>query len=318
MRSPRQSRFPHLALLSLIPLVMALVACGATTSIVGSTATATKVAPTATPPPPSASMLQVVAAQHFADSKSGGTTAPCANGDPLINGDCGQTVTATCASGDVVLGGGFQVDDPLAFVTSSFPSGATAWTVTAHDEGQDGGSHPVTITAYAECLHANFTAVVSIASSTPNIPNDSNFHEVSVNCPAGSVVTGGGFRGTNSTQEIIPAANGWTVGLGIQQGASTKPSLYALCAGKHLVAASMPMTTANPNLGTGTSLTVSCPAASLLTSGGVHTVSYGNLTNLAANGALTQWLATISALGVVGGPPSTYAVAEYAVCVTVS
>lgn len=263
-------------------------------------------------------MTQVANPQHFADSKSGGSSAPCANGDPLINGDCGVTVSATCASGDVLVSGGYLVDDPLVFVTSSFPSSATAWTVTAHDEGQDGGSHPVTVTAFADCLHANFAAEVSIVSATPSIPNDSNAHEATVNCPAGSMVTGGGFRGTNGTNETVPATNGWTAALAVQIGGSAKPSLYALCASKHLAATSQPKTTQDPIVGTGTSATVSCPSGTLLVGGGGSAIGYGNMTSVAANGTLTQWALQVKALYVVGGPASTYSVADYAVCATVS
>jgi hypothetical protein len=301
---------------------MLFFACDAS-STVGTATSSPTIAPTATAtvtptPAPSASVVQVAHSQHFADSMSGGKKAPCANGEPLINGDCGETVTATCAGGDVLLGGGWAVDDFLAFVTSSYPSSATAWTVTAHDEGQDGGSHAFTITAYAECLHGNFSPGISAVSATPSIPKDSTYHEKTVNCPSGSVVTGGGFRGTNGTGENIPAANGWTAGLGVQLGSSASPSLYALCATAHLSAGSHPKTTSHPVLGKGADLTVGCPAASMLLSGGVQTVGFGNITGLLANGALTQWLAHIKPNGVVGGPPSTYTVTDYAVCVKVS
>lgn len=313
------SRLYRAALLVVIPVVLATLACGSASTVVTTkpTATATAVPPTATPLP-SATVNQVTISQHFADSKSGGTAAPCGNGDPLINGDCGETVTATCASGDVLLGGGWLLDDFLAFVTSSYPASASAWTVTAHDEGQDGGSHPFTITVYAECLHANFDAGVTTVSSTPSIPADSIGHTVTLNCPTGTVPVGGGFRGTAGTDQTIPATGGWTADLSVQQGGSAHPSLYALCAAKHLTASAVPSTTAHPLLGTGADLTVSCPAATLLTSGGVHTIGFGTLTKMQANSAQTQWLVTISRSGVVGGPPSSYTIVDYAVCVTVS
>lgn len=298
-------------------LAILLLACGAGGAV--STVASVPKVPTATfTPAPSASMTQVVNSQHFADSMSGGKSVPCANGDPLINGDCGVTVTATCGSGDVVVSGGYLLDDPLAFVTSSYPSSATAWTVTAHDEGQDGGSHPVTVTAYADCLHANVSVAMVPVVLVPSIPSDGAFHEATVACPAASVVTGGGFRGTNATQETIPATNGWAVSLGVQLGASAKPSIYALCTTQHIVAASHSKATKNPVTGTGTTLTVACPTGTLMVGGGGQTVSYGNVTNLAANGTLTQWVMDVKALGVVGGPPTTYTVTDFAVCVTVS
>lgn len=303
-------------LLAVIPLALALLACSVGASPT-SAPTSTPVAPTATPAP-SASVLRVANSQHFADSKSGGTAPPCANGDPLVNGDCGVTVTASCAGGDVALSGGYTLDDPLAFVTSSYPSGAAAWTITAHDEGQDGGSHPVTVTAYAECLHANFAAGVGAVAATPVVPADSNPHEATVNCPAGTIVTGGGFRGTNGTQESIPAANGWTAALSVQLGGTAKPQLFAVCAKDHLAAGGEPKVTADPLLGAGADLAVSCPAATVLAGGGARTVGFGNISTSAANAALTQWQMHVSANAVVGGPPSTYSVADYAVCVKVN
>jgi hypothetical protein len=266
---------------------------------------------------PRASVVRVVNSQHFADSKSGGTTASCANGDPLINGDCGVTVTVTCASGDMALSGGYMVDDPLAFVTSTYPSSATSWTVTVHDEGQDGGSHPVTVTSYAECLHANSAPGITDVVATPNVPADSNAHEVTAHCPSGAVVTGGGFRGVNGSSESIPAANGWIAALSVQLNGTAKPSLYAVCATTHLVTVDHPRTTADPLLGTSATLTAPCPVASLLVGGGARTVGFGNITTSAANGALTQWQMHVSVNGVAGGPASTYSVADYAVCVKV-
>jgi hypothetical protein len=176
----------------------------------------------------------------------------------------------------------------------------------------------VTVTVYADCLHANFDAGVSAASSTPSIPNDSNYHQVSLACPLGTIVTGGGFRGTNSTDESIPAANGWTADLGIQLAGPAKPMLFAVCASKHLAAASKPNKIAHPLLGTGVSLSVACPAGQLLVGGGAHTAGFGNITSLEADGSVANWLAVISRNGVVGGPPSSYTVTDFAICVTVS
>src|SRR5215469_8770547 len=157
------------------PLVLALAACGAGTGQHGLMPTATPTGtPTGTPtatlsptatPVAHGPVVEVATTQHFADSKSGGTAEPCANGDPLISGDCGVTVTATCPQGAPVLSGGYTLDG--GFVSSSSPSASDAWTITAHAEGQDGGSHPVTVTAYAECLHATSTASTQDVSSTP-------------------------------------------------------------------------------------------------------------------------------------------------------
>lgn len=308
-------------LLSLVLLGAAVAACDVGQPAV-ITVTATAAKPTASPtatatPVPSASVVRVTNAHHFADSKSGGTSAPCANGDPLINGDCGVTVSATCANGDVVVSGGYTVDDPLAFVTSSFPSSAGAWTITTHDEGQDGGSHPVTVTAYADCLHANFAAGVSVASATPVLQHDGLYHDKSVACPQGTVLTGGGFRASGTTKSI-PSGNGWTVALAATQGSPAQPKLFALCAAHHLTASATAKKSANPILGQGADLTVSCPGGTLLVGGGADTIGFGNITTLAPDGGMSQWQEHVSANGVVGGPVSTYTINDYAICVKVA
>src|SRR5262249_42159876 len=155
--------------------------------------------------------------------------------------------------------------------------------------GQDGGSHPVTLTVYADCLHANFLTDISVISATPGVSVDGNAHEESVDCPAGTIVTGGGFRGTNGTQESIPTANSWTAALSVQLKGTAKPQIYALCATNHLAAASKPQKVQHAVLGSGADLDVACPAATLLVGGGTRTVSFGNITTSSANTALTMW-----------------------------
>ena len=311
------------ALLSVVALSFALVACGA-----GGTATATATmtatlkatatvapSPTATPKP-SARVVQVSKTQHFADSKSGGTSAPCANGEPLIAGNCGVTVTATCANVDVVVAGGFAVDDSLAHVTASYPSSTTAWTVTAHDEGRDGGSHPVTVTAYAECLHANFRAGVAPISSKLSIPLDGVGHEMHLPCAAGTVLTGGGFRGSSS-QEMIPIANGWNVTFGVTPDSSATPQIVVVCAAKHLAAAEWVKGVMEFQVGSVANVGFGCADGALLTAGGVDTVPYGNITTFKANNSVTQWTGTVSPVGAVGGSPGTHGVSFTSICVTV-
>jgi hypothetical protein len=296
-------------------VIAALSACGATSTVVV-TASATTVPPTATPEP-SATILQVASTQHFADSKSGGTAAPRGNGDPLLDGDCGVTVTATCASGDVVLGGGWSLDDPLARVTSSFPASASAWTITAHDEGQDGGSHPVTVTAYAECLHANFAAGVNPVSSTPNIAPGGNPQAEHVDCPSGTVLTGGGVRGVEATVETTPTGNGWTAQLFVQQGSSNKPELFAVCAASHLASAGLVNATTQFQANNNADVSASCPSGTLLAGGGVN-VDADTISSLAANSGMTKWQAHISNAGYYGGPPINYHATLTAICLSVS
>lgn len=303
--------------LIVVPLVLSLAACSASTVQQGPKPTATP-RPTATPVP-HATVVEVSNTQHFADSKSGGTSGPCANGDPLINGDCGVTVAASCPNGAPVLSGGYSLDDPLAFVTSSYPSSASAWTITAHDEGQDGGSHPVTVTAYADCLRANFTATTQDVSSTPNVPADSNFHAESVSCPQGTVLTGGGFRGTNSAPFSIPSGNGWQAGLAVQLNASAKPMLFTVCANSHLTAAATPSTAKTFGPGINGAVSVACAQGQILVGGGSKGDGSGSIPSDAATNDVSHW--QVQAIGpnpAASGPGVTFTATVYAVCVSVA
>jgi hypothetical protein len=306
-------------LLGLVPL--ALLACGVSTGVnAPSTPTAGASAtpsPTATPPP-HASVIEVANVHHFADSKSGGTSSPCANGEPLINSDCGVTVTATCPSGDPALSGGWAVDDPLAFVTASYSSGASAWTVVAHDEGQDGQSHPVTVTAYADCLQANFTATTQIISLTIPAPSP---HTATLSCPSGTVVMGGGYRGNAATASFPRASqpfhNNWQAVLWQQPSSSIKPTLFAVCATNHLSAASQPSAAHTFGLFANGTVSVACPAGQVLVGGGSAESGAGNVVTDAATSNDSHWRAQVEGPTPAAGPGATLIVTVYAVCVNV-
>jgi hypothetical protein len=300
------------------PLVLALAACGASAGQHGLTPTATP-SPTVTPVA-HGPVVEVTTTQHFADSKSGGTAEPCANGDPLISGDCGVTVTATCPQGAPVLSGGYTLDG--GFVSSSYPSASGAWTITAHDEGQDNGSHPVTVTAYADCLQANFTATTQDVSSTPNVPADGNYYAESVRCSNGSVLTGGGFRGTNSTAFSMPSDNNWRAGLAVQLHASAKPMLYAVCANSHLTAAGTLSTAKTFTADTSGTVSVACAPDQILVGGGSKGdggPSPSFALSEAATTDVSHWQVQVHFNVVWGGPVAPKLTETvYAVCMTVA
>ena len=262
-------------------------------------------------------MVRVSKAQHFADATSGGSSSPCANGDPLITGNCGLTVTATCPSGALVVSGGYSMDQSYAFATSSYPAGTSAWTVTVHDEGQDPGSpHPVTVTAFADCLQANGTATTQIVASAPSVPADGNVHTQSVSCPTGTVLTGGGFRGSNGAPVTRPVSTSWQVEVSVQLGSTAKPKLFAVCATSHLAAAAMPSTLKSlPWYESGT-VTVACASGQLLVGGGSSVTGPGNMQTNATTTDGSHWQVLVN--GPTVAPSGvTIKVTVYAVCVTV-
>jgi hypothetical protein len=270
---------------------------------------------------PGGQVVQVSNTQHFANSLSGGTTAPCANGDSVINGNCGETLTATCASGDQLLSGGYLVDDAQAYVTATYPASATTWSVTAHDEAQNFASVPFTLTVYAQCLHANVSAAVTIVSAMQQLPDDQSPLAAEADCPASTVVTGGGYRASLYPSGSSPvSAAGWTAMLGMPASATVKPSVYGLCARSHLTPLSSPKVTADARqLSPGTAIAAHCPSGSILVGGGATTTAVGeNFTRLAADSTSTGWQAALGTFGLPADPSIAVSFTVVSVCATLS
>jgi hypothetical protein len=306
--------YPSPALI-LAALALGLAACSPSTVQQGPTPTSPP-SPT-TIPAPHATVVEVSNTQHFADSKSGGTSNPCPNDEALINGDCGVNVTASCPNGATVLSGGYALDDPLAFVSSSYDSSASAWTINAHDEGQDGGSHPVTVTAYAVCLQANFAAKNQDASTAPNVLA---VGLQTASCPPGTIVTGGGYRFSAGGRASLPSGNGWQADLSVQLNNPAVPIAIAVCAGNHLVAAATPSASKTFNPGdTNGEVSVACAPGQLLVGGGGKGDGPGAVLTNAATDDVSHWhLLANGPNAVASGPGVTLTETAYAVCVTVA
>jgi hypothetical protein len=243
-------------------------------------------------------------------------TDTCPSGDPAINGDCGVTVTAACPSGEPLLSGGYSVQADAGYIVSSYPSSAGAWTVTAHNEGNGGTGGPVTLTAYANCLQANFPVTAQVASASPGVPADGNAHSFTTSCPAGTIVTGGGFQGSNGNSLSMPSSNGWTAQLSVQVGSSAAPKLFAICVSGKLAAGATPSATAPVTTSTAADLTISCPSGQLLVSGGYGEGDYaGGANTSTATPDFSQWHVQAALQGATG-PGATITETGYAICLT--
>ena len=164
------------------------------------------------------------------------------------------TVSARCLSGEQMLSGGFYMSDRVNPVFESYPSASDTWTVTASS-----GFANATLSVTATCLQANFSAHIQIFSFNSSRSNPNTF-----TCPAGSVLTGGGFRAYAARAE--PVGNGWLGKPALGSGLNTN---YVLCATTNLipVAAQSTAFSAPPQASTGLQ-TLTCPAGSQLTGGG--------------------------------------------------
>jgi hypothetical protein len=92
----------------------------------------------------------------------------------------------------------------------------------------------------------------------------------SVTCPAGTILLGGGFQGSEVIAASRPEGNGWYASAYRAAG-----QVYALCASQHVTAGSIARSTYNPHSSShqyypgGTKIT--CPPGQTATSGGFIT-----------------------------------------------
>ena len=209
----------------------------------------------------------------------------------------------TCPSGSVVTGGGFASSTNL-LVFSSLANG-NGWEADA----QNLSAYAQALNVYAECLSsASGTTQQVFAQATVNASAAGN---VAVNCPSGSVVTGGGFASSTNLAVFTESANGngWQVYAQNKTASSQLLNAYAIClsgtAGTSQSLLTQVTVAANGN---GHLLAV-CPSGAYLTGGG-----YAGSSNLAvfsqfASG--TNW--EVDAHNTSGG---TELLNSYGMCLT--
>ena len=116
-----------------------------------------------------------------------------------------RSVTATCPAGKRLLGTGYEINGATgeAVVDDFRPNGGPALapnavTVGAYEADAFAGNW--NITAYAICAFPIAgLARVSAVSAT----NSANFRSVTATCPAGKVLTGGGYEVNGATGEAV-------------------------------------------------------------------------------------------------------------------
>jgi hypothetical protein len=103
--------------------------------------------------------------------------------------------SATCPSGTFLLSAGYEIADPTRSPhasaagvppVASYPSSAGAWSVSLRFPSVDPGAH---VSAIADCLQTTLPMTTQLVSS--NIPASNG--DAVVHCPAGTIVTGGGY-----------------------------------------------------------------------------------------------------------------------------
>ena len=199
------------------------------------------------------------------------------------------TSSATCPAGEQLLGGGYTAlvsQGDMVSVTEDYPSSANTWTVTAVTGTQISGE----LLAVAYCFTTPNVqlSLLAVSQNTTSSPISILAATATgmAGCPAGSVLTGGGFRVQGLPQgDFIhnsyvtatgPAPNGasppsgWQTKLLYPVRTAPTATVFALCARNYLA----PGTTVNQTFTQLNTLkgTVAC-AANAFTSGGGYSLA---------------------------------------------
>jgi hypothetical protein len=243
-RPPADTRF----VLLLFALIALLSACQSVSSKASSTTTNTTATASTASDTTTTSFAVVQVVQRSAQS------------DQVPVGKSG-TVTATCQSGEQLLSGGYYVYawEAAANVVASYPSAQDSWTVT--DDNTSGPSY-VSITAYANCLQAPYSVGLRLVSSTSQ--SSSTSQATTVDCPSGTVRTGGGFQAAGGIAASTPTAHGWSITPGVVG------KVFALCATERLRAAPATSATFTTKMvfGSPQSGSAHCQEGQIVTGGG--------------------------------------------------
>jgi hypothetical protein len=180
-----------------------------------------------------------------------------------VPGSSQASATATCPSGSVVTGGGFATSGHDMFVKTMNKSG-NGWIV--YGVNQLGSSQ--LLNAYAICFH-NSGGTTSQVYKQVSAGAGSNGH-ATVACPAGSVVTGGGYASNDqfTVYNSSISGNGWQVYAHNNSGSSQLLNAYAIClAGTTATSSQVVKQVSIPGNST-KGIDIGCPSGSYLTGGG--------------------------------------------------
>jgi hypothetical protein len=115
-----------------------------------------------------------------------------------------KSVVATCPKGQQLMSGGFQRTDTLSwggnYVTESRAISSRAWRVSGSAHGKFGGE----LTAIAYCVRAGGAPLLTeVASPSVPVPPATAATATTPSCPAGQVLTTGGFSAGGSRNMLF-------------------------------------------------------------------------------------------------------------------
>jgi hypothetical protein len=148
------------------------------------------------------------------------------------------SVSASCNSGEQMVGGGYNISSANHAYSpyANVPASASTWTTVVKATGVAS----YTLQTYVYCLKANYPLAIKIVTTDADVDKGAS-QTVNATCPAGSVVTGGGYlfsvqSGVASTSAPVSGLGGWTL---VATGTSDalKARVFALCATRNLAVA---------------------------------------------------------------------------------
>lgn len=137
-----------------------------------------------------------------------------------------KSVAATCPNDSIVVGGGFSVGIK-AFVYNQSKDG-NGWHVYAKNTSDE----PKALLAFASCLH-NYSNGSSTQKTTQAHAAVNGIGHASINCPAGTIVTGGGYASNPDRLRVYNSTmtgnNGWQVYVQNKGANEELFNVYATC-----------------------------------------------------------------------------------------
>ena len=182
----------------------------------------------------------------------------------IAPGATGNAV-ASCPSGSIVVGGGYaSTVDMLVYNHSKKDNGWRAYAT------NNAGTNKL-LNAYAVCLFNAPGASVTQIVNQVTAPAGGKGHPVA-SCPAGSIVTGGGWAakhdGSLRVYNSSKSGNGWQVWADNVSGSGQLLNSYAICVSGLAGTTDQTMVSQTIAGGGNEGVTATCPSGRLATSGG--------------------------------------------------
>jgi phosphohistidine phosphatase SixA len=182
-----------------------------------------------------------------------------------------------------LIGGGAEALGGNSVLNGSFPSSATTWSAVGHQPGVGN----LGLSSYGICVKVSGLQIVSQVNK-----NTKDFTRLTVSCPAGKQVLGGGAEalgGKSILNGSFPGGDNSWIAVGHQPGVGNLGlSVYAICG---TVAGYQQVSVVNQNTKDFTRLTVACPSGKKLIGGGAEALGGASILNGGFPVDATTWAA---------------------------